>query len=330
MYDWHLNTFITVADCGSFLKAAEKLFISANAVTKQINLLEDRFGVKLFHRSTRGLTLTEAGRYIYDEARQMIRHADAVLQKARALEGRQAAVVRIGASLMNPADGLLAQWDRASARYPRIKVEIVPFEDTAASFRSLLDHLGSRVDIVPCAYNTHYWGDRFRSLHLTDLPVCIACARSHPLAGKKRLCLADLYGETVILAAHRDEQASKLSALLEQTGRIRVEAVEYYDYNVFNRAVTSGALIVSAPLLGGRPSPAGNASGGLGFPDRLRPDLSPGAARRGAPVHSGGRRPACINLSKKGPGMQFAACRGLFQFPAAGRGIRPQAAGNMI
>ena len=110
MYDWHLNTFITVADCGSFLKAAEKLFISANAVTKQINLLEDRFSVKLFHRSTRGLTLTEAGRYIYDEARQMIRHADAVLQKARALEGRQAAVVRIGASLMNPADGLLAQW----------------------------------------------------------------------------------------------------------------------------------------------------------------------------------------------------------------------------
>lgn len=251
MYDWHLNTFITVADCGSFLKAAEKLFISANAVTKQINLLEDRFGVKLFHRSTRGLTLTEAGRYIYDESKQMIRHADAVLQKARALEGRQAAVVRIGASLMNPADGLLAQWDRVSARYPRIKVEIVPFEDTATSFRSLLDHLGSRVDIVPCAYNTHYWGDRFHSLHLTDLPVCIACARSHPLAGKKRLCLADLYGETVILAAYRDEQASKLSALLAQTGRIRVESVDYYDYNVFNRAATSGALIVSAPCWAG-------------------------------------------------------------------------------
>ena len=150
MYDWHLNTFITVADCGSFLKAADKLFISANAVTKQINLLEERFGVKLFHRSTRGLVLTSAGKLIYDESKKMIRHADAVLQKARALEHQREYVVRIGASLMNPSNILLAQWSQASARYPHIKVEIVPFEDTVPAFSDLLDHLGDRVDIVVC------------------------------------------------------------------------------------------------------------------------------------------------------------------------------------
>lgn len=46
MYDRHLDTFIQVADSGSFLKASEKLFISANAVTKQINLLENDLGIK--------------------------------------------------------------------------------------------------------------------------------------------------------------------------------------------------------------------------------------------------------------------------------------------
>ena len=50
MYDRHLDTFLEVADCGSFLKASEKLYVSANAVTKQINLLESDLGVKLFQR----------------------------------------------------------------------------------------------------------------------------------------------------------------------------------------------------------------------------------------------------------------------------------------
>ena len=69
MYNRHLDTFIQTADSGSFLKAAERMYISANAVTKQINLLEDRLGVKLFVRSSQGLTLTEAGRMIYSEAK---------------------------------------------------------------------------------------------------------------------------------------------------------------------------------------------------------------------------------------------------------------------
>ena len=55
MYNRHLDTFIQVADSGSFLKAADKLYISANAVTKQINLLESHLDIKLFNRSTQGL-----------------------------------------------------------------------------------------------------------------------------------------------------------------------------------------------------------------------------------------------------------------------------------
>ena len=65
MYDRHLNTFIQAADSGSFLKASQRMFISANAVTKQVNLLEERLGVKLFHRGSQGLALTEAGKLIY-------------------------------------------------------------------------------------------------------------------------------------------------------------------------------------------------------------------------------------------------------------------------
>lgn len=62
LYNPQLDTFLCVAEAGSFSKAAEKMYIIPTAVIKQINLLEGNLGVMLFTRSHRGLTLTEAGR----------------------------------------------------------------------------------------------------------------------------------------------------------------------------------------------------------------------------------------------------------------------------
>ena len=65
MYNLQLETFIVVEDLGSFNKAAEALYITPPAVTKQINLLEKDLGLKLFIRTHRGLVLTEAGKSLY-------------------------------------------------------------------------------------------------------------------------------------------------------------------------------------------------------------------------------------------------------------------------
>ena len=54
MFNPYLTAFVCVADCGSFTKAAEKLFISSTAVMKQINSLEGRIGTPLFHRTYKG------------------------------------------------------------------------------------------------------------------------------------------------------------------------------------------------------------------------------------------------------------------------------------
>ena len=63
MYNPQLETFIRVADAGSFNKAAEQSYITPTAVIKQINLLEADLDVKLFERTHRGLTLTKS-RYV--------------------------------------------------------------------------------------------------------------------------------------------------------------------------------------------------------------------------------------------------------------------------
>lgn len=247
MYDRHLDTFIEVADCGSFLKASEKLYISANAVTKQINLLESDLGVTLFHRSKQGLKLTEAGSLIYTEAKKMIRHTRTVLQKAKELENKQEHTLRLGVSLMNPATILLEHWHKAAARYPNLQLEVVPFEDTAASFQEVLDKLGDKIDLVPCPYETNYWGDRYNSFHLCDLPVRITCAATHPLAAKEKLTLEDLYGQTLVFGlANTSAYSDQIRHFLESYPQIHIRESPVFDLSLFNQIATSSELLVSA------------------------------------------------------------------------------------
>ena len=81
MYNPQLETFIMVADAGSFNKAAEQIFITPTAVIKQINLLEANLGVKLFDRTHRGLKLTKAGISLYKDAKYIIQYCkDSVIR----------------------------------------------------------------------------------------------------------------------------------------------------------------------------------------------------------------------------------------------------------
>lgn len=248
MYDRHLESFIQAADSGSFSKAAESMYISANAITKQINLLEERLGLPLFHRSNQGLTLTKAGELIYQEAKKIIRHSDEVLRTARELENMKETVIRIGVSLMNPSRLLMEQWSRASALHPGIKLEIVPYEDSVPVFNDILEHFGKNIDVIACPYQSAFWGDRYRSFHLLDLPACISCSSHHRLASRNKLEIPDLYGETLILSRHKTSGTSDsvYEFLQKSHPQIQLREVGYYDFNLFNQVVSSNDLILSA------------------------------------------------------------------------------------
>ena len=64
MYNPQLDAFVQVADCGSFNKAAEALYLSSTAVIKQINALEKHLDLQLVFRTNHGITLTEAGKVL--------------------------------------------------------------------------------------------------------------------------------------------------------------------------------------------------------------------------------------------------------------------------
>ena len=98
MYNPQLETFLRVADAGSFNRAAEELFITPPAVIKQITSLETSLDLQLFVRSPRGLKLTEAGKSIYRDAQYVVQYCkDSVVRAKNAAEEGDK-VIRIGVS----------------------------------------------------------------------------------------------------------------------------------------------------------------------------------------------------------------------------------------
>ena len=83
MLNPQLTTFLQVADCGSFHRAADKLYISSTAVLKQVNALEKHLDLTLFRRTNHGVTLTYAGQVLYRHAKELLAAADKALLEAR-------------------------------------------------------------------------------------------------------------------------------------------------------------------------------------------------------------------------------------------------------
>lgn len=110
MYHHQLDTFVQVADAGSFSKAGEALFISPTAVMKQIDRLEEALEVRLFDRTPRGLTLTNAGNSYYQDAKYMIQYTrDAQTWAKNAMQDNDS-MIRMGSSLMTPCQFLMDLW----------------------------------------------------------------------------------------------------------------------------------------------------------------------------------------------------------------------------
>src|SRR3954464_15256501 len=80
-----LRVLIAVAETGSFSGAARRLGRVQSAISQTVQALEETLGLALFERSGKTPVVTEAGRAIVDEARQVIRHAGALRQRADAI-----------------------------------------------------------------------------------------------------------------------------------------------------------------------------------------------------------------------------------------------------
>lgn len=247
MYNPQLDTFIVVADNGSFNKAAEMLFISPPAVIKQINLLESNLGVRLFTRTHRGLQLTKAGQSVYEDSKYIIAYCRESVERAKKADDTAPSILRIGTSPMTPGQTVVDMWTQIREEIPDIKFQLVPFENTPENAREILKNMGKNIDIVAGLYD-----DRALKLWQCDaqfvanIPIRCAVSIYNPLAKKEKLTVEDLYGKDFMLI--RDGFTSETDALrrwlTEEHPEINIVTFDFINLSIFNQCENSDNVLM--------------------------------------------------------------------------------------
>ncbi len=248
MYNPLLNTFLEAVDCGSFTKAAEKLFISPTAVMKQINNLEEHLSVKLIERTPSGIRLTSAGKVIYRDAKFMIDYSQKSVAEAKAAADRYDATFCVGTSLLNPAKPFMDLWYKLNHDFPSYKLHLVPFEDNHEGILSEIKSLGEKFDFLIGVCDSKAWLSLCNFLPLGRYKKMIAVSREHRLANKKTVELSDLEGETLMMVKKGDSGVNDFirNDLEINYPKIKIEDTPYfYDMSVFNRCAETGNVLLT-------------------------------------------------------------------------------------
>lgn len=248
MYNPLLDTFIAVADCGSFNKAAEMLYISPTAVMKQMNSLEEHLKLTLIKRAQIGVTLTEVGVQIYKDAKFMVDYSQKSILSARAMETTSETTFCVGTSLLNPAKPFMDIWYKVNQNFPDYKLHLVPFEDNCNGILSEIGKLGKKFDFLIGVCDSKVWLSLCNFLPLGRYKKMVAVRREHPLATKDRLKISDLYGYTLMMVKRGDSGVNDFlrNDLEKCHPQIKIEDTQpFYDLSVFNRCAETDKVLLT-------------------------------------------------------------------------------------
>jgi DNA-binding transcriptional LysR family regulator len=188
-----LRYFVAVAEELHFRRAAERLHVAQPAVSEQVRKLEIDLGVRLFERTHRSVSLTDAGVALLDEARRVLRQTEVARQAARGATDRAAVRLRIGYL----PDALPVAVPRAlrqlTASHPAVQVDL----ESAPAWR-LVDgvrrgRLDAAITSLPAPTNG------LRSLPLGEQGAVVALPAMHPHAVEPEIAIARLAPERIVL-----------------------------------------------------------------------------------------------------------------------------------
>lgn len=139
-----IPVFVAVVECGSFSSAAHQLGMTKSAVSKRVSVLEDSLGVRLFHRTTRKLTLTEAGERFSDYARSSFALAQDGFAELSKFQGKPKGTLKINAPMTFSRLHLVPYIKEFLERYPELNV-ILSMEDKVIDMTEGAFDVGIRI-----------------------------------------------------------------------------------------------------------------------------------------------------------------------------------------
>jgi DNA-binding transcriptional LysR family regulator len=119
-----LTVFQAVADAGSFTRAAERLGVAKAKISVQVGRLERELGVTLFARTTRQVTLTDAGRELHAQCQPLLEGLHAALSEVGNDQRELSGVLRLSTSVIHATQSLAPAVARFASLHPRLRINL--------------------------------------------------------------------------------------------------------------------------------------------------------------------------------------------------------------
>lgn len=238
-----LRYLVALADERNFTRAAAREHVAQPALSQQIRRLEDELGLTLVRRTTRRMSLTEAGELLVARARRVLAEVDAARAELQALSGLQGGRLALGAlHTMGPVDLslLLASFHR---RHPA--VELTVREQSSEELAQML-----RDDEIDLAFLSVTERIQSHGLHLHPLvseELVAILPSSHRLARAEQLRLADLGDDPFIGFRPGSRMRELLESAAAQSGFVPRVALESNESRRIRSLVSSGLGVAILP-----------------------------------------------------------------------------------
>ncbi|MGW2637796.1 LysR family transcriptional regulator [Streptomyces sp. NPDC001348] len=181
-----LRYFVAVAEERHIGRAANRLHMTQPPLSRAIRQLEDELGVLLFERTSRGVTLTPAGKVLYDETGALLTRADRIRRQVAAAAGTATLAVGTLADAAEQVGGRLVAHFRARCPHVPVTLHETDLGDPTAGLRAgLVDVAITRTPFDDTGISTRV---------LRSVPVGVVVRDDDPLAGHASVSSADLGG----------------------------------------------------------------------------------------------------------------------------------------
>ena len=208
----HLKTLLALKETGSVSLAAKRVYLTQSALSHQIKLLEDQYGLPLFERKTQPLHFTPAGERLIQLANEILpKVIEAERDLARVKQG-EAGELRIAVECHTCFDWLMPAMDLFRQHWPLVELDIVSgFHTDAVGL--LLSH---RADWAVVQEVEETPGIVYKPLFSYEMVGL--CAKDHPLATKEVWQAEDFIDQTLITYPVPDDMLDLLRKVLHPKG----------------------------------------------------------------------------------------------------------------
>ncbi len=209
---YQLKLFVDLAEKKNFTQVANENYVTQAAVTLQIRKLESELGVPLFHRTTRAVTLLEAGNRLLPYAQNMLKLSDEAKESVRETKMEVSGLVRVASVHSVGLYELPAYIKKFLQKFPHVNLRI-EYRTSDDIYRELL---AGDIDVGIVAYPSEMSRIECREFSTDDL--AIVCMKDHPFAKKKTVEISEMEGQNFVQFTEETPTRRATDAVLAEHG----------------------------------------------------------------------------------------------------------------